>query len=97
MNSEIPANIFRQKSKKLTIGVQKFFIAISFTWKNFSTSQSSSGRKNAILKALPFKSTPKVWKLFSQSPKKKLKKNIHENFFSAKDLGTRGRKGFQPL
>ena len=35
MNSKIPANIFRQKSKKLTVGGQQFFIVISFTWKNF--------------------------------------------------------------
>ena len=28
-------NFFRQKSKKLTVGGQKFFIVISFTWKIF--------------------------------------------------------------
>ena len=28
-------NLFRQKSTKLTVGGQKFFIVISFTWKNF--------------------------------------------------------------
>ena len=53
--------------------------------------------KNAILKALPIKSQPKVWKIFSQGPKKFWKKNIDENFFSPKVLGLRGRKCFQPL
>ena len=33
MNSKIPANIFRQKSKKLTVGGQQIFIIISLTWK----------------------------------------------------------------
>ena len=65
--------------------------------KNCSLSQSSSCRKNAVLKTLPIKSTPKVWKLFSQSPKTFLKKKIDGNFFSPKVLWTRGRKSFQPL
>ena len=97
MNSEIPANIFRQKSKKThdrsseifysyLIHLKKFFHVTKFLW-----------QKKFYFEGPAVQTYAEGLETFLSKSEKKLEKNNDENFFSPKVLGARGWKGFQPI
>ena len=97
MNSKIPANIFRQKSKKLTVGVQKIFIVISFTWKNFFHVTKFLWQKKCYFEGPADQKYAEGLETFLSKSEKKIEKQFLWKFFLSESPRDTWKKGFPTI